>query len=245
MRVTAIKPNEVQRFIAELQRSGKAPNIIRRIVGTLNNALNTAVRREIIPANPCGGGRLDLPSARRKRKQVVIFEEDMRSLVESTPDHWRLYVQTAALTGMRAGEVCGLRRRDVDVKAGVLRIDGALSEVYSKHLPQNQRGLQRGDTKNGHGRSSALPAVLRPVFAEHLMRMSDPSPDALIFTTPDGHPVRHNNFDKQVFRPTVKALWPAPDERHGLTFHGLRHSCASILARRGVPPSVTQKNSAT
>ena len=171
----------------------------------------------------------------------MIFEDDVRALVAAIPDHWRLYVQTAALTGMRAGEVCGLRRRDVDVKAGILRIDGALSEVYSRHLPEEQRGLQRGDTKNGHGRASALPAVLRPLFAEHLMRMSDPSPDAPIFTTPDGHPVRHNAVYKKVFRPTVTTLWPEPHPNAGLTFHGLRHSCASILARRGVPPSVTQK----
>jgi integrase len=136
---------------------------------------------------------------------------------------------------MRAGELCGLRRRDVDMAAGILRVDGALSEVYSKHLPEDERGLRRGDTKNGHGRTSALPAVLRSLFAEHLMRMDDPSPDALVFTTPDGNPVRHGNFYRQVFRPTVSALWPEPDERHRLTFHGLRHSAASVLARRGAP----------
>lgn len=238
--VSAITPNEVQRYIKELQQAGKAPNTVRRIVGTLNNALNTAVRREIIAANPCRGGALDLPEGKVLKRPMVIFDEDVQTLVNAMPPEWRLYVQLAVMTGMRAGEVCGLRRCDVDVRASVLRIEGAHSEVYSVHLPEEERGLQRGLPKNGEPRQSALPEALRKPLAEHLLRMKDPSPDALLFTTPTGEPVRHHNVYKKVFRPTVRKLWPEPDPRNALTFHGLRHSCASILARRGVPPSVTQ-----
>ena len=240
-RVSAMKPNDVQRYIGELRKAGKSPRTVRKIVGVLSNALNTAVRREIIPVNPIGGGRLDLPSARDRKRPVVIFEDDLRTLVEAMPEEWRLYVQIGALTGMRAGEVCALRRGDVDFNAEVLRVDGSITEIRSKRLPEGERGLNRNTTKNGFARVSMLPSPLRKPLAEHLLRMQDGRPDALLFTWHDGGPVHHNTFLKTVFKPTVRKLWPAPDPRAGLTYHGLRHSAASVLARRGVPMAATQK----
>ena len=50
--------------------------------------------------------------------------------------------------------------------------------------------------------------------------------DRLLFTSPDGHPVRHGNFYRRVFRPAVKCALPA--ELHALRWHDLRHTAASL-----------------
>jgi integrase len=52
--------------------------------------------------------------------------------------------------------------------------------------------------------------------------------DRLLFTTPTGLPVRHNNFYRRSFQPTVKALWPKPHRLSGLVWHDLRHTTATF-----------------
>jgi integrase len=60
------------------------------------------------------------------------------------------------------------------------------------------------------------------------------APNRLVFTTERGHPVQHSNFYRRVFRPAVERLWPQGQRLHGLRWHDLRHTCASLsLAATG------------
>ena len=64
----------------------------------------------------------------------------------------------------------------------------------------------------------------------------------LIFRTRSGAPIRQNNHYSKVFKPVVKALWPAPDPLHRLRWHDLRHTNASLLAKQtGGNLSIVQK----
>lgn len=99
-----------------------------------------------------------------------------------------------------------------------------------------------------------IPAMLREVLAEHLAAYvgSPADPDALVFTSEEGEPVRHSNFIRRHFHPAVKGqparprrrgtagspeVPPAlPESKLGLRFHDLRHSFASILISTGAHP---------
>ncbi len=77
---------------------------------------------------------------------------------------------------------------------------------------------------------------LRELLAEHLARNVDEDPDALVFTSPEGQPLRNSNFRRRVWHRAV-ADAGLPD---GLRIHDLRHTCASLLIAQGAHPKAVQ-----
>jgi integrase len=61
-------------------------------------------------------------------------------------------------------------------------------------------------------------------------------PDALVFTSPQGAPLRNSNFRRQVWYTAVEQA----DLTQGLTIHDLRHTCASLLIAAGANPKAVQ-----
>lgn len=81
-----------------------------------------------------------------------------------------------------------------------------------------------------------IPSFLRDLLAEHLAREVEGSPDALVFTSPTGQPLRNSNFRRQVwYRAVAEAGLP-----DGLSIHDLRHTCASLLVSQGAHPKAVQ-----
>jgi len=78
-----------------------------------------------------------------------------------------------------------------------------------------------------------LPEFLRDMLKEHLAVASPGGngPDDLVFTTKTGAPIRQHLFYRRHFKPAVRKALPA--RLHGLRFHDLRHTCASLLLSQG------------
>jgi integrase len=81
-----------------------------------------------------------------------------------------------------------------------------------------------------------IPGFLSEFIAEHLARDVSDDPDALVFTTQEGKPLRNSNFRRRVWQPAV-ADAGLPD---GLRIHDLRHTCASLLIAQGAHPKAVQ-----
>jgi hypothetical protein len=101
-----------------------------RIYATLGAGLNAAVKRQLIPWNPCAG--VELPTAPRREAQVW-GPEQAGEFLAATAGHrlhvaWRLVL----LRGLRRGELCGLQWDDVNTDAGYLRVRRALLEYGGK-----------------------------------------------------------------------------------------------------------------
>ena len=92
-------------------------------------------------------------------------------------------------------------------------------------------GLSYDDPKTYERRSVPMPRSLADDMANHLLsRPADQ--DAFVFTSPDGGPLRHNNFYRRQFKPAVIAAGLSPRTR----FHDLRHTNASLLIAQGANP---------
>jgi integrase len=95
------------------------------------------------------------------------------------------------------------------------------------------KGLVYGTTTNGKVRVVNLPSFLCDALAAYLTVHPSRSlplpldPDELVFRSPRGAALRHTAFYERVFKPAV--ISSLPRHKHGLRFHDLRHTCASLL----------------
>jgi integrase len=136
---------------------------------------------------------------------------------------WRLIVETSAFTGLRAGELAGLKVEDFDPQRRSLSV--------VRNIPAN--GLTEETPKS----SAGLRVVrdLRPSLCLRLEALTaDARPSDYLFGWKDAygvsHPYRHMNFYRRVFRPACDELGI------GGRFHDLHHFHASLLIEQGLDP---------
>jgi integrase len=214
----AITPAAVRVWHAGLAaRTG--PTARAHAYSLLRTVLNTAVADDVIPANPCrvrAGGQ-----AKRASRTEPATLAELETITEHTPERYRLMVLLAAWCAMRFGELAALRRCDVDVSAGVVRIRRGV--VY---LPSTGRVVK--DPKSGAGkRTVAVPPHLLPVVREHLREHVPAGRDALLFAA------KHGGY----LAPASAFRWYYPARaaagRPDLRFHDLRHTGAVLAAATG------------
>jgi integrase len=213
----AIDYLDVEAFIADLADSGLSPSRTRQAHQLLSMILKSAVRSRRIGINPAEG--ISLPRT-NKRPMRFIDSDEVARLADAVPDRYESWVYVAAYGGLRWAELAGLRRKRVNLLRRRLHIAETLSEVRGQ--------LIWTGTKNHHTRDVALPGFVVDGLAQHLNRYTAPEPDALVFTTDSGTPLRSPNFRRNIWLPATSEA-----KLDGLTPHHLRHTCASLLISEG------------
>ena len=138
-----------------------------------------------------------------------------------------MLIYVLAYGGLRYGELAALRRNDCDFDRSRLRVDESLANVSGQ--------LHFGATKTHQRRFVTLPPFLCALLEQHLESHVGPAPEALLFTSPSGQPLRYNNFYRRFW---ARALRDADLAPTGL--HALRHTCASLLIAHGAPIKAVQ-----
>lgn len=220
-----ITPAAVQTWIADLEKAKLSPSRIRQARQVLNAVLEAAVAEGLLARNPVRGTRQ--PRTPRREMLVISPEVLERIVAEVSPPH-DLVILTLAYSGMRWGELAALRRRRVDVLGRHLHVVESLKEIDGS--------LIFGATKTHRDRMIAMPRFLANALGEHMATIPD-DPEALLFTTSTGAPLRSSNWHTQVWRP-ARARAGAPPE---LRPHDLRHFCASVLITGGSSPMVVAR----
>jgi len=161
----------------------------------------------------------------------VLDEAELAALLECLKGHW-LYVPTllAASTGLRRGEVLGLRWQDVDMTLGTLQVTQAIEQVGGKlnlKAPKTERSA----------RTIKMPAALvtelerhRTQQLEQRLKLGLGGRPELVFTSPLGELLQPNSFS-EAFSNKALAIKP-------VTFHCLRHTHLTLLLKSGVPVHV-------
>jgi integrase len=179
------------------------------------------------------------PPRRVNSEMRVLDEEQVRLFLaeakRSSP-HYGLYL-AAIMTGMRQGELMGLRWRDVDLVLGVAAIQQTFYQMGKLQF------FKEPKTPNAR-RNVVLPKVLIEEFrcireeqAEYRILFGpEYQPRDLIFCQPNGKPLRANNIVRRDFKWVLKRAG-VPQIR----FHDLRHCHATLLLRQGVHPKVVQE----
>jgi integrase len=223
-RLEAIAPSDVQTWIGSMRSEGLSPSRIRQAHVVLSMILDAAVREGLIVRD--ASANADLPKIIR-REEAYLEPPDVERIAQAMPEPYDLLVRVLGALGLRFGEAAALRRRSVDLLGRRLVVEGSLSEMGAD--------LVFGSTKTHAVRRVPLTASLLAAFDAHLDAHVARDPDALVFTSPEGGPLRHSNFYHRQWHPAlVRAGLPK------VKIHTLRHSAAAGLISSGASPKAVQ-----
>ena len=224
--VASLMPSDIQTWVNELTVAGLSSSRVRQAHIVLGMALDAAVHDGIIVRNPARRSGVKLPKLER-RQPIFLEPEHVARIAEACPEPYDLLVRLLGTTGLRWGEAAALRRRSVDLPGRKLLVSESLAEVGGE--------MTFGSTKNHAERDIPLTPSLAAALEAHLDARVRTDLEALVFTSPKGHPLRYANFRREIWIPALRS---AKVPRIGL--HVLRHSAASAMIRAGASPKALQ-----
>jgi len=242
MKLKDIKRFHIVEYFAKEQRD-EQPLIPDKYM-VLKSIFAKAVEWEVLNSNPT----IYIKQPKREKRKVNFYNEDelnhlFKILDDVYPKH-RIIVKLAAIGGLRRAEIAGIREESINYKENYIYVDKQLR--YDKY----KQSFYLSSVKNNIPRkvyfSDKFMEELKQYhtkFKERRLAMGnlwkplkiDDKEVNLLLVKDDGFPTHLN---------TIGNEWKKIINRHGLkdiTFHELRHSCASMMVKRGVHPKVIQE----
>ncbi|MGD0083565.1 MAG: site-specific integrase [Acidimicrobiales bacterium] len=211
---------EVRGWVADLS-SRKAPATVHKAFQILGKIMGAAVDAGVIANNPCD--RVPLPRVEREEMRFLTPVEVDR-LAGAIEPRYRALVLVGAYGGLRIGELAGLRRGRVDVLRNRIDVAEICVEV-SGHITFGQPKTRAGR------RSLTLPRSVMASLDDHLAAYTPAEPGALVFTAPEGGPLRVPAWRRRQWAPAVTAAGLTP-----LRPHDLRHTAVALWIASGANP---------
>lgn len=231
--LSELSPNHVQSLYQAKLRDGLSPRTVIHLHEALRRALNRAVKHGLIPRNPCDG--VEPPKASKSAMQPLNRGQSRKFVEAVAGTKWEALFLLAITSGMRQGELLGLRWQDVDLEYARVRVNRSFVSWSGRGV-----GATFVEPKSA---ASRRVVALTPIAASGLRRHEgnmrtcglhgDESP---IFSTAAGTPPLPQNITVRHFQPILeRACLPR------IRFHDLRHTCATLLLGEGVHPKIVQE----
>jgi integrase len=221
--------DRVSEWIRALEQRGLSATTIHRLVVQAGSVQRAAIDAGLTTGNPFAKQRTGRRERRREQMHCLSHDE-WATLQAALPEGvYRDLATVLVGTGLRFGEATALR-------VGNVELDGARGRLHVAEAWKSDgaNGWLIGPPKSARSRrtvsfGSAVADALRP----HLDGRGERE---LVFTTPEGTPIRNSNFSARVWRPAVAAAGLA-----GVRIHDLRHTSASWLIAAGRPTAAVSR----
>lgn len=241
--VQRLQTVQINNLLAKLQESGRVDGqgglsaaTVKTVRTVLTHALGHAYDAGLVGRNVAERAKTPRKPFRAIKDSQVWDAAQIRAFLQAVTGHrleaaWRV----AALTGIRRGELLGLRWRDIDLDRGQIRIRRAL--VCTRD------GVIETTPKNGRERAVELDAETVSSLREHQGRQTLDKDvwdelyldDGFVFAQENGLPIYPSSLSEAIHRIAKEAGLPH------IRFHDLRHSHASIAVHAGVPITVVSE----
>ena len=219
------------------KRGGLSVKTVRNIHLMIHKALADAQRKGVVFRNVASLADAPKLSSQRRPEMKVWTAEQLRRFLEVAEErrHYPAFF-LAAHTGMRRGEILGLRWNDVDLSTRRLSIRTTVINVAYE--------IQRSDAKTDGSRRT-IDLDRRTIDVLRQWKKDQPTEDVttearttwgdLVFAKPDGTPIHPDIFSQAFERIVTAAKLPA------IRLHDLRHTHATLLLKAGVPVKVVSE----
>ena len=194
----------VARAESRNQPKGLSAKTVRNINQVISSAMNFAVAQRILAQNPCKA--VALPNLEHREMQTIPAAQLVVFLDEAKASGvYELYYIELA-TGLRRGELLGLKWEDIDLTAGVIRVRRQVSRIDGKIVEAPLK------TKNAY-----RTVTISPQAVEVLNAQKAKTNDEYVFPSPNGGPISPDSVNNMLKRVLKRAGIPR------VRFHDLRH----------------------
>ncbi|MBQ7858247.1 MAG: site-specific integrase [Oscillospiraceae bacterium] len=210
-----LNKGRVDRAEAKQQPKGLSAKTVRNINQVISSAMDFAVAQKIIPENPCKA--VALPKVEHKEMQTIPTEQLQAFLQEAkaTGVYEMYYIELA--TGLRRGELLGLKWTDIDWKNGIIKVRRQVARVDGQIVEAPLK------TKNSY-----RAVTISQQAIEVLKQQKEKTNDQYVFPSPNGGPISPDSVNNMLKRVLARAGIPK------VRFHDLRHTFATIALQNGV-----------
>ena len=205
----------VERIEAEKQSKGLSAKTVRNINQVISSAMDFAVAQKIISVNPCKA--VALPKVEHKEMKTIPAEQLQAFLNEAkeTGVYEMYYIELA--TGLRRGELLGLKWQDIDWKNGIIKVRRQVARVDGEIVEAPLK------TKNSY-----RAVTISQQAIEVLKTQKTKTNDEYVFPSPNGGPISPDSVNNMLKRVLARAGIPK------VRFHDLCHTFATIALQNGV-----------
>ncbi len=130
MKLIDIKPMDIQKALNAMEEKKISHSAMREALGRLRECMEFAVGNQFIPVNPCL--IVEVPwTFKKSKEEIALTQEEQNRFLNEMEDSWyKELFYFMCLTGVRVGELGGLKWGDVDFKRKTISIERALSCSY-------------------------------------------------------------------------------------------------------------------
>lgn len=239
-----LRPNQLQRLYNEKQENGRvdgkgglSARSIRIMHTIIHSSLEQAIKEELVTRNVSKS--TTLPKQEKKEIRVLTLEEQKRFMDLLEGDRLGVAFLMLLGTGLRRGELLGLRWQDVNLKNGIIHVQRQL--VQAKVDGKYQLIFQPPKTNQGR-RTIPLPTWCLSSLKAHRAKQNEEKlscgswyqDNDLVFATWDGKPLQPGNFERRFKKLIKQAQLPETN------LHALRHTFATRLLEQNEHPKVVQ-----
>jgi integrase len=241
IKLQALSPQHLQSWKAKKLKEGLSPTTVRTMHTILHKALSDAVKLGLVARNVT---EMVSPPRKAHQEMQVLTAEQARQFLHTVSGQLDEALFTLALaTGMRRGELLGLKWQDIDFHESRLRVRRTLNRVPTV-MGEGAGSFVESEPKTMQSRRSIiLPGFALEALQRHKQIQTEWKQHAAeaweehgyVFTTPLGRYIHPNTLYARFKTCLQKAGLPA------IRFHDLRHSAASLLLSNGVHPKIVQE----
>jgi integrase len=235
IKINELQPVEIQAFYNKKIESGTGVRTVRIIHSVLHCALNHALKLGIIYRNPSD---VVYKPKTEKREMEILDEDQVRMLlIAAKGKRLEALYKVAVTTGLRKGEILGLKWSDLDWDTHQLNVQRQVQRVPEKGITFSHPKTSAGRRMIilGSDTISALKDHQKRQWVDREFKGDKWQDYDLIFPSSIGTPLSQSNHNREFKQLLKDANLP------NIRFHDLRHTAASLMLKQGVSVKVVQE----